>query len=113
MAISKLLVEYYMKGVTQCFILGPLLFNIFMDDTFHFKNKVSVYNSADDNTVLCNDKSIDTTTEVSVNKSITCIDWFRNNKMQANPDKIQAIILGRLGFNNGKCLFLNGIEIKC
>ena len=77
-----------------------------MDDTFHFKNKVSVYNYADDNTVLCNDKSIDTTTEVSVDKSITCIDWFRNNKMQANPDKIQAIILGRLGLRMVNAFFL-------
>ena len=34
-------------------------------------------------------------------------------KLQANPDKFQAIILGKSGFVNCKSLFLNGTEIKC
>ena len=34
-------------------------------------------------------------------------------KMQANPDKFQAIMLGKPGFENCKSLFLNGTEIKC
>ena len=33
--------------------------------------------------------------------------------MQANPDKFQAIMLGKSGFENCKSLFLNGTEIKC
>ena len=33
--------------------------------------------------------------------------------MQANPDKFQAILLGKSGFENCKSLFLNGTEIKC
>ena len=45
---------------------------------------------------------LDNTKEVLVDESITCIDWFRNNKMQANPDKFQAIMLGKLGFENCK-----------
>ena len=34
-------------------------------------------------------------------------------KLQANPDKFQAIMLGKSGFVNCKSLFLNGTEIKC
>ena len=34
-------------------------------------------------------------------------------KLQANPDKFQAIKLGKSGFVNCKSLFLNGTEIKC
>ena len=51
--------------------------------------------------------------EVLVDESATCIEWFRNNKMQANPDKFQASMLGKSGFENCKSLFLKGTEIKC
>ena len=45
--------------------------------------------------------------------SIICIDWFKNNKMQANPDKFQATMLGILGFENCKSLIVDGTVIKC
>ena len=53
------------------------------------------------------------TKDVLVDESIICIDWFKNNKMQANQDKFQAIMLGLQGFLNCKSLNLNGLEIKC
>ena len=59
------------------------------------------------------DKCLDTTNEVLVTESITCIDWFGNNKMQANPDKFQAIVLGKLGFENCKSPNTGDTEIKC
>ena len=72
-----------------------------------------IFNYADDNTVTYSDKSLETTKEVIVDESIICIDWFKNNKMQAHPDKFQAIMLGLQEFLNCKSLNLNGIEIKC
>ena len=33
--------------------------------------------------------------------------------MHVNPDKFQAIMFGKSGFENCKSLFLNGTEIKC
>ena len=40
-------------------------------------------------------------------------NWFKNNKMQANLDKSQAIMLGLQRFLNCMSLNLNGLEIKC
>ena len=39
------------KGVPQGSILGPLLFNVFINDMFHFMEKCALYNYADDNSM--------------------------------------------------------------
>ena len=63
-------------------------------------------------TVSYSDKCLDTTKEVLVTENIICTDWFGNNKMEANPDKFQAIMLGKLGIENCKSLNISDTEIK-
>ena len=40
-----------LKGVPQGSILGPILFNIFINDMFHFITRADLVNYADDNTI--------------------------------------------------------------
>ena len=37
-------------------ILGPVLFNILMNDIFQFARDLKIYNYADDNTLSCADR---------------------------------------------------------
>ena len=82
------------KGVPQGSILGPVLFNIFINDIFSFVNDCDLYNYADDNTVSKADHDLNTVVKSLEKDSHSLIKWFSDNKMQANPDKFQAIAIG-------------------
>ena len=80
------------KGIPQGSILGPLLFNVFINDIFTLKHG-SLYNYADDNTLtfsIPNELS-----SVLESESLTLMNWFHIHCMQANPDKFQAIAVGK------------------
>ena len=81
------------KGVPQGSILGPLLFNIFINDLFYFIEKCSLYNFADDNSLS---NAATTLGELKINlqhDSKICINWFYENGMEANPSKFQFMVI--------------------
>ena len=58
-------------------------------------------------------KILQTTKVVLENESTKVISWFSDSKMQASPDKFQATVLGKLGFENCKSLNICGSTIQC
>ena len=84
--------ETLAKGVPQGSILGPLLFNIFVNDMFYFMKKCLLYNYADDNSLSNSSPSVD---EVLSNLRHNCeisLSWFNKNGMEANPNWFQFFI---------------------
>ena len=83
------------RGVPQGSILGPLLFNVFINDIFMFIEKTEVCNFADDNTIYdCGEDLSNILQNLKHNVKIL-LKWFRINSLQANPGKFQFIILGK------------------
>ena len=101
------------KGVPQGSILGPVLFNIFLNDIFHFTTSSTLYNYADDNTLAHADDNIDRVVENLEKDSLALIEWFSCNQMKANPDKFQAIAIGKKSMDKNIVLDLAGNKIKC
>ena len=83
-----------LKGVSQGSILGPLLFNIFVNDMYYFINERQLYGYADDNTLSKAAKDAESLTRSLESDAKSTLSWFENNHMRANPDKFQAIVLG-------------------
>ena len=81
------------KGVSQGSILGPLIFNIFLNDLFYFVKQGSMYNYADDNSVSVSHRELNILTRQLQTEAEVTIQWFADNAMEANPAKFQGLLL--------------------
>ena len=80
-------------GVPQVSILGPLFFNIFLNDMLWFIEKTDICNFADDNTIYSCAKSVNDVIENLQSDLKIALKWFKDNQMMANPGKFQFMIL--------------------
>ena len=57
-SVNESFSDWKETGVPQVSILGPLLFNIFLNDIFYFINNGNLCNYADDNTLYSTGKNL-------------------------------------------------------
>ena len=84
--------EEILFGVPQGSILGPILFNIFLNDLFLIVKDVKFASYADDNTIYYSGNETDDvidSLQLSANKLFL---WFADNQMKGNADKCHLIM---------------------
>ena len=82
------------QGVPQGSVLGPLLFNIYLNDLFFTLKEIEVCNFADDTTPYVCDESLQVVLEKLEHHSDIAISWFECNYMKLNTDKCHLLVSG-------------------
>ncbi len=80
------------KGVPQGSIMGPKIFNFFMNDFCWLFSEAILGNYADDNTLTDICESMDEVIRILGAEGRLALEWFEENQMKANPDKFQGIL---------------------
>ena len=97
-------------GVPQGSVLGPLLFNVFINDIFLFVNKTKICNYADDTTIYaCHTDPNTIIKNLEADGSILA-NWFSSNFMKLNDDKCHLMIFGNT--KNVTTIKIGNAEIK-
>ena len=82
-----------LKDVPQGSVLGPLLFIIYLNNSF-FLPECTVCNFADDTTFYACDNDLKSLINRLELDSLLMIEWFENNNMKLNQDKCHVTDFG-------------------
>ena len=82
-------------GVPQGSIMGPLFFNIFINDLFVFVSSSNLSNYADNNTIYASGFNLEEVKSCLRSNFDAVTKWFYENHMDLNAGKCHFMCLGK------------------
>ena len=102
--------EKIITVVPQDLILGPLLFNTFINDLFLFVSSSNLSNYADDNTLYASGVNLEEVKNCLSTDFDAVTKWFYENRMALNAGKCHFMCLGNDTRN--ETFIFEGLVIK-
>ena len=97
-------------GVPQGPVMGPLLFNIYINDMLMFISNSQICNYADDTTLYVIEQDMQQTIKTLERDVVIMGEWFKNNYMKLNEEKCHLINFSKS--NNDTSLKIDNAIIK-
>ena len=92
--------------------LGPILFNIFINDLIFFIQETEVCNFANDTTIYSCSLNYKEAAHKLSNDTYIVLNWFKVNSMVANPGKFQMFLESKID-NSNITFAIENKQIKC
>ena len=109
--------KHLQLGVSHGSVLGPLFFNIYINDLLLSIQETELCSYADDTTIYTCDMHLENVISRLANDSQIIIEWFSNNYMKLNEEKCHVMVFGvktdqKVSIEIGNCTVKNSQEEK-
>ena len=103
--------QILLSGLPQGSILGPVLFNLFINDLFFFIKEAELANFADDSRIYVGSKDLTELLEILQKECKTAINCFKTNNIIVKPGKLKSLIISSKKDLSKSVLNINGLEL--